>query len=61
MFTMDDLLSQPNEEIPLRLPAAYQREGWYATKYKIAYSTRPGEYTIALTGLTYRPASPPVN
>ena len=61
MFTMDYLLSQPNDEVPLRLPAAYQREGWYATKYKIAYSSRPGEYTIAITGLTYRPASPPVN
>jgi hypothetical protein len=58
MITMDYLLSQPDEEIPLRLPSAYQREGWYATKYKIAYSSRPGEYTIALTGLTHRSATP---
>jgi hypothetical protein len=61
MFTMDYLLSQPNDEVPLRLPDAYQRDGWYATKYKISYSTRPGEYNIALTGLTYRSASPPTN
>jgi hypothetical protein len=59
MITRDYLLSQPDEEIDLRLPDGYQREGWYATKYKIAYSSKPGEYTIALTGLTYRPASSP--
>lgn len=58
MVTRDYLMSQPDEEIALRLPDYYQREGWYATHYKISYSTSPGQYIIALTGLTYRPATP---
>ncbi|HER08987.1 MAG TPA: hypothetical protein ENO20_08775 [Bacteroides sp.] len=58
MCTLDYLLSQPDEEVDLRLPAAYQRDGWYPTKYRILYSTRPGEYTIALTGLTFRSGTP---
>jgi len=52
------LLSKPNDELLLRLPSAYQREGWYATKYKVSYSSSPGAYNIALTGLVYRPATP---
>lgn len=58
MVTRDYLLSHPNDEVVLRLPSAYQFEGWYATKYKVSYLSSPGAYTIALTGLTYRPATP---
>lgn len=58
MVTRAYLQSQPNDEVLLRLPSAYQREGWYATKYKVAYSSTPGTYTIALSGLVYRPATP---
>jgi len=58
MITRDYLLSHPNDEVQLRLPLAYQREGYYPTKYKVYYSTSPEEYTVALTGLTYQPATP---
>lgn len=58
MFTRAYLLTQPDDEFNLKLPDAYQKEGWYATKYRISYSSHPGEYNIALTGLTYRAATP---
>ena len=58
MITRDYLLSHPDVEMQLKLPEAYKKEGWYATKFKISYSERPGSYTIALTGLTYREATP---
>ncbi len=40
--------------IPVRQPEAYQRDGWYANSYKVWYSTKPNEYTVALTDLTYQ-------
>ncbi|HDS06970.1 MAG TPA: hypothetical protein ENO05_05025 [Bacteroides sp.] len=58
MVTRDYLLTRPNEEIILRQPAAYQRDGWYATKYRVSYSERPGEYTVALSGLVYHAGTP---
>lgn len=53
MITLDYLLSHPNDLIPLRQPEAFQKDGWYATKYKIAYTTNPNEYTVALTDLMF--------
>lgn len=57
MITRDYLLSNPVEEMALKLPDAYQQPGWYATSYKVAHSSGKGSYEIALTGLTYREAS----
>lgn len=54
MVTVDYLLTHPQDMIPLRQPAAYQRDGWYPTKYKISYSSTQDDYTIALTNLKFR-------
>lgn len=53
MITLDYLLTQPDEVIPLPQPEAFQKDGWYATNYKISYTTSPNQYTIALTDLMF--------
>ena len=53
MITLDYLLMHPNVMETLRQPEAYQRDGWYANKYKVSYSSIRHEYTIALTNLQY--------
>jgi hypothetical protein len=57
MVTIEYLLTKPNVTVPVRQPSAWQRDGWYATGYKVKYSDKPGTYTIALTGLTWRNGS----
>ncbi len=57
MITLDFLLSKPNITVPVRQPSEWQRDGWYATAYRVKYSDKPGTYTIALTGLTWRSGS----
>ena len=54
MITRDYLLSKPDDLIELRQPDAYQRDGFYATHYRVSYSTSPKQYTIALLNLVYR-------
>ena len=53
MVSLNYLLTHPNDVVPLRQPEAYQRDGWYATKYKVSYSTNPNKYTVALTNLQF--------
>lgn len=53
MVTLEYLLSHPDDLESLRQPLAFQRDGWYATSYKVAYTTSPNEYTIALMGLVF--------
>ena len=53
MVTLNYLLSHPNDLITLRQHDTYQRDGWYATKYKVSYSTSSNEYTVALTNLIF--------
>lgn len=55
MITRAYLLSHPNEIIALRQPSAYKQDGYYASDYKISYSGSPGEYTIALVNLAFKP------
>ena len=55
MVTVDFLLSQPSEVIPVRQPQSYQYEGWYAMDYKVEYTTSPKQYSIALINLFYHP------
>ena len=52
MITRAYLLTKPDDRITLWQPSAYQRTGWYPDGYKIQYQSKPGSYTIALTGLT---------
>lgn len=53
MITRDYLLSHPDDVIPVRQPEAFEKDGWYATNYKISYTTNPNQYTVALTNLNY--------
>lgn len=53
MITLDYLLTQPNDLIALRQPEAFQKDGWYATNYKISYTKNPNQYTVALTNLIF--------
>lgn len=53
MVTRDFLLSKPHEIINLRQPAAFQKDGYYATQYCVTYSVSPKQYTIALLNLQY--------
>jgi hypothetical protein len=54
MLTRDYLLSHPDDMVTLRQPTAYQRDGYYATKYSVSYSDSPKEYTVALRNLVFQ-------
>ena len=57
MITRDFLLSlngQPAVTAVVKHPAVWQRDGWYPSHYSIEWSDRPGQYTIALTGLEWK-------
>ena len=54
MVTLEYLLSHPNDLDSLRQPSSYQRDGWYANKYKVSYSTNPNEYIVALKDLQFQ-------
>ena len=53
MMTRDYLLTRPQEVTELPQPAAYKRDGWYATSYEISYSRTGNEYIIALRDLHF--------
>ena len=53
MITVDYLLSQPDETIPIPQPAAYEKDGWYAGDYRVSYSTKPKEYNVSLVNLSF--------
>ncbi|QNP72123.1 hypothetical protein IAG44_23725 [Streptomyces roseirectus] len=40
--------------VPFRQPSAWLRTGWYPTRYCAEYRENRGEYTVSLTGFTYR-------
>jgi len=54
MITLEYLLTHPKDVVTLRQPQAYQRDGWYATKYKVSYSSHTKDYTVALTNLKFQ-------
>lgn len=58
MFTRDYLLSEPDDVMDIKQPAAYQKDGWYATKYRVSYSAMDKEYTVSLTDLEFHDATP---
>lgn len=57
MITREFLLSKPDVTKEIPQPEKWQKDGFYPTQYKIFYSDRPGQYTVALTGLVERVAS----
>lgn len=57
MITREFLLSlngQPATTAPVKHPVLWQRDGWYPSHYRIEWSDRPEQYTIALTGLEWK-------
>lgn len=57
MITRDFLLSlvdEPGVTALVKQPAAFQRDGWYPSHYSAEWTDRPGQYTIALTGLEWK-------
>lgn len=58
MVTKAYLETKPNFSEPIKLPQAYQKPGYYPTRYAIRHDTVRQEYTIALEGLTWRGGVP---
>lgn len=57
MITRDFLLSlggKPAVTAVVKQPVAYQRDGWYPSNYRVEWTDRPGQYTIALTGIVWK-------
>jgi hypothetical protein len=48
------LESQPNVTLPIKLPAAYSKNGYHPTSYSVTFDAASQEYRMAFTGLTYR-------
>jgi hypothetical protein len=53
MITVDFLESHPDETIPIPQPANYESDGWYASDYRVSYSTNPKEYNVSLVNLNF--------
>lgn len=57
MITKAFLEARTEVDEALAQPAAWQRDGYYPTRYVVRYDHAKKEYIIALEGLTYRTAS----
>ena len=57
MMTRAWLMTKPTFEELLKLPQAYQHDGFYPTTYKVSFDTSTNEYVITLGGLVERTAS----
>ena len=57
MITVAYLKSKPDATIPLKVPQTYEQAGYYPTSYSIRYDAKRKEYTVALEGMTLRPAT----
>jgi hypothetical protein len=57
MVATSFLRTKPDQTWDLKVPAKYDRAGYYPTKYRVAYNAERKEYTISLEGLVYRAAS----
>jgi len=54
MITKAYLLTKPDVTEPLKLPARYDKSGYYPTRYSVKYDAAKKEYTVALEGMTLR-------
>jgi hypothetical protein len=54
MITKAFLETKPDITVPIKLPAKYQKPGYYPTRYSVKYAPETGEYTVAMEGLTLR-------
>ncbi len=48
------LETKPNIAEKIKLPAAYEKHGFYPTAYSVRYDPARGECSVSLEGLTYR-------
>jgi hypothetical protein len=56
MLTLQYLQSRPNEYLDLRLPAAYEKTGYYPTRYSVRYDPSADVYRISLERFVYHEA-----
>jgi hypothetical protein len=54
MITRAYILSKPNATEALKLPAKYQKSGYYPTSYSVKYDEQAKQYRIGLGGMTLR-------
>jgi hypothetical protein len=54
MISKAFLETKPDITVPIKLPAKYQKPGYYPTRYSVKYAPETGEYTVAIEGLTRR-------
>jgi hypothetical protein len=54
MMTKAFLETKPDITLPIKVPAKYQKPGYYPTRYSVKYSAVSNEYTVAIEGLTPR-------
>lgn len=52
------LETQADFNSPIKLPTSFSQSGYYPTEYSVTYDDTSQEYTVALSGLTYRSATP---
>ncbi|MDB5012787.1 MAG: hypothetical protein JWQ25_989 [Daejeonella sp.] len=53
MFTLAYLKTKPEEIIPMRQPASFEKSGFYAQNYSFKYDENHQRYIIALTDLRH--------
>ncbi len=58
MAALSFLGSQPSFTGDIKQPQAFQREGYYPSRYVVSYGTKDSTITIALEGLTLQKATP---
>ncbi|MDX5438468.1 MAG: DUF5602 domain-containing protein, partial [Pontibacter sp.] len=56
MITLDYIASKPQATIPIKQPAAFQKDGYYPQNYRVEYDAKRKEYKIYLTDLTHQQA-----
>jgi hypothetical protein len=54
MMTKAFLETRPNITVPIKLPAKYQKPGYYPTQYSVKYDPETREYSVSIEGLTLR-------
>jgi hypothetical protein len=54
MMTKAFLETRLDITVPIKLPAKYQKPGYYPTRYSVRYDPESGEFTVAIEGLTLR-------
>lgn len=56
MITLDYIASKPQATIPIKQPAAFQKEGYYPQSYRVEYDAKRKEHRIYLADLEQQDA-----